>query len=450
MNPRTIPKLSCSTLAIGATQFVVHDALEMMSCRAGSYASSFTPSTIVTSSPVAGAEMTTLLAPASRCLRASAALVNRPVDSTTTSTPSSRHGSPAGSRSASILIVCDPARMASPSTVTSTSSGPSRVSYLSRCANVATSPRSLAATISMPAVLAAPACTARQKLRPIRPNPLMPTRTVTAEFSLIVVLLALAAPPFMPPDRTLPNSGRQHVGGQVRLGPGDAQLHRAPVGQREQPADPPGYRVLSQRGLGQLAELLQARLTVLDAELTRDDQVLGRGAAEDLQGPLHPRAGRHRGPGAAPQVRVVEVREPVRGGPDLAPHPPVLPGEHAVVGTQPGQQRTDRVAIPDHHAVHAADLPGLGVNLQPPCGADHGQRRLGAGAGDLQGHRPARLGQAAVRQEGAAPGGLAVAGGAGNHLPRQPADRPAVSVHETGLAGQVLTVLVHRTTYRLP
>src|SRR3954452_6740009 len=42
---------------------------------------------------------------------------------------------------------------------------------------VARSPRSLAATISMSAPLAA---TARKKLRPIRPNPLMPTRTVTA------------------------------------------------------------------------------------------------------------------------------------------------------------------------------------------------------------------------------------------------------------------------------
>ena len=36
MNPLTIPKLSSSTLAMGATQFVVHDALDRMSCRAAS------------------------------------------------------------------------------------------------------------------------------------------------------------------------------------------------------------------------------------------------------------------------------------------------------------------------------------------------------------------------------------------------------------------------------
>ena len=36
IRPLTMPKLSSSTLAIGATQFVVHEALEMMSCAAGS------------------------------------------------------------------------------------------------------------------------------------------------------------------------------------------------------------------------------------------------------------------------------------------------------------------------------------------------------------------------------------------------------------------------------
>ena len=32
MNPRSTPNASCSTLAMGATQFVVHDALEITSC----------------------------------------------------------------------------------------------------------------------------------------------------------------------------------------------------------------------------------------------------------------------------------------------------------------------------------------------------------------------------------------------------------------------------------
>ena len=58
-----MPNASCSTLAIGARQFVVHDALEMMWCVAGSYLSSLTPMTTVMSSPLAGAEMMTFFAP---------------------------------------------------------------------------------------------------------------------------------------------------------------------------------------------------------------------------------------------------------------------------------------------------------------------------------------------------------------------------------------------------
>ena len=139
IRPLTMPKLSSSTLAIGATQFVVQEALEMMWCGSGSYASSLTPITIVMSSSLAGAEMMTFFAPASRCARPRDLVVNRPVDSITTSTPRSRHGSWAGSRSARNLIDLSPTRMASPDTDTSSARVPSTVSYLSRCAIVAMS-----------------------------------------------------------------------------------------------------------------------------------------------------------------------------------------------------------------------------------------------------------------------------------------------------------------------
>ena len=76
----------------------------MMWCCCGSYSSWLAPITMVMSSSVAGAEMMTFFAPPSRCLRASAALVKNPVDSTTTSTPSSFHGRFAGSRSSSARI----------------------------------------------------------------------------------------------------------------------------------------------------------------------------------------------------------------------------------------------------------------------------------------------------------------------------------------------------------
>ena len=52
----------------------MHDAFEMMWCCSGSYASSFTPSTSVTSGSVAGALMMTFFAPALEVLRGVVAL----------------------------------------------------------------------------------------------------------------------------------------------------------------------------------------------------------------------------------------------------------------------------------------------------------------------------------------------------------------------------------------
>src|SRR5689334_3550801 len=175
-----MPKRSCSTFASGARQLVVHDALEMIWCVAGSYFSSLTPRTTVMSGPLAGAVITTFLAPASRCLAAASRLVNSPVDSTTTSTPRSFHGSSAGSRTARPLKPLPSTTISSSVEDTENGRRPRIESYLSRCASVALSVMSLTATISISVL---PACfcasTARQKLRPIRPNPLTPTRTVT-------------------------------------------------------------------------------------------------------------------------------------------------------------------------------------------------------------------------------------------------------------------------------
>ena len=68
----------------------------MMWCVSGSYWSSLTPSATVMSGSVAGAEMTTFFAPASRCFCAPSRFVKKPVDSITMSTPRSRQGIAAG------------------------------------------------------------------------------------------------------------------------------------------------------------------------------------------------------------------------------------------------------------------------------------------------------------------------------------------------------------------
>jgi hypothetical protein len=132
--------------------------------------------TKVPSSFFAGAEMMTFLAPPSMWACALVASVKKPVDSTTTSAPTSPHEMAAGSFSAKILMVLSPTVMESSVYDTSSASTPSTESYLSRCAMLLLSIRSLAATIS---TSAPDACTARKKLRPMRPKPLIPTRTVT-------------------------------------------------------------------------------------------------------------------------------------------------------------------------------------------------------------------------------------------------------------------------------
>src|SRR6058998_3513666 len=178
MKPRLMPNLSSRTLAVVARQLVVHEALLMMRCLAGSYAFSLTPSTTVTSGSLAGAVMMTFLAPAPMCLLAVAVSRKMPVDSTTTSTPSSFHGSAAGSLIAHTRISRPLTKMASPLAVTSALSPPWTESCLSRWARVFASARSLTPTTSI-SPLASSAV--RKNTRPMRPKPLTPTRILMEE-----------------------------------------------------------------------------------------------------------------------------------------------------------------------------------------------------------------------------------------------------------------------------
>ncbi len=122
--------------------------------------------------------MITFSAPCARCFAACARSRNSPVDSITTSTPSSPQGSSPGSRIASTSsgrpsTSIDPSR-----STTEPGKGPRIESYLSRWASVRLSVRSFTATHSTSPSSASPrALAARNTLRPIRPNPLIPTRT---------------------------------------------------------------------------------------------------------------------------------------------------------------------------------------------------------------------------------------------------------------------------------
>jgi len=124
--------LSFSTFTTGARQLVVQDAFEMMLSLAGSYISSFTPSTMVMSSFFAGAEMMTFFTEPRMCLQASLASVNLPVDSITISAPTEVQSSLAGSFSANTLIFLPPMVMESASEVIASCSVPSTESYFSK------------------------------------------------------------------------------------------------------------------------------------------------------------------------------------------------------------------------------------------------------------------------------------------------------------------------------
>src|SRR3989338_2653694 len=109
IRPFSMPQMSLSTLATGARQLVVQEAFETTEWFFGSYLSSFTPSTIVRSSPSAGALIITFFAPPfvmwftapltslPFLLTPSFFIVNRPVDSTTIWTPNWLHGRSVGS-----------------------------------------------------------------------------------------------------------------------------------------------------------------------------------------------------------------------------------------------------------------------------------------------------------------------------------------------------------------
>merc|ERR1719352_970795 len=82
MRPSTMPKLSLTTLVIGARQLVVHEALETTVSEA-LYFSWLTPITYMGTASFGGAEIMTFLAPPFRCSSAFSFAVKTPVDSQT-------------------------------------------------------------------------------------------------------------------------------------------------------------------------------------------------------------------------------------------------------------------------------------------------------------------------------------------------------------------------------
>ena len=174
MKPSSIPQRSRMPMIMGAAQFVVQEAFEMILSSPLSTLS-FTPSTTVTmSASFAGAESTTRSAPADKCADAFSRVRKRPVHSSTTSMSSLPHGNALGSFSAKAFTFLPPRMRCASSYPTSPGNTPCTESYLKRWESVALSARSFTATSSM----SVRSCNKRAVTRPIRPNPLMATRVI--------------------------------------------------------------------------------------------------------------------------------------------------------------------------------------------------------------------------------------------------------------------------------
>ena len=130
--PSSIPYASWRTLASGARQLVVHEALETIRSP-GSSSSSLTPSTTMRSmTSFAGTVSSTFSAPPRKCRSSFSRERKTPVDSTTRSAPSFPHGIAAGSFSAVIAVLRPSTYRNSRSAETSPSNGPMTLSKRSR------------------------------------------------------------------------------------------------------------------------------------------------------------------------------------------------------------------------------------------------------------------------------------------------------------------------------
>src|SRR5690606_34487023 len=168
ISPSSMPNSSCSTLANGAKQLVVQEALEMIVSDAFT-SWWFTPITNIGAS-LEGAEITTFLAPPSMWYWAVSKVVKIPVHSATISAPTSSHFRFLGSRSAVILMVF-PLTTRFPSfTSIVPSNFPCTESYSNKYARCSTSNKSLIATTSTLSLFTV----ALKTNLPILPNPLIP------------------------------------------------------------------------------------------------------------------------------------------------------------------------------------------------------------------------------------------------------------------------------------
>ena len=176
----------------------------------------------------------------------------------------------------------------------------------------------------------------------------------------------------------------QHVRGKGSLGRGNSEIFGPSIGGGQKAANSASDCVLGQRRISQSAEFFQTGLLVLKPKPTGLKQVRRNIFAENLKGSLDPRPSRDGCAGRSSKVRVIEVGEPVGGGPHLTAHPTLFPGQYGGVRTESGKQRPDGIAIAHDDTVGSADLATLGGHTQTPGCTDQGHRGFRSGGPDLK------------------------------------------------------------------
>eukprot|EP00701_Giardia_intestinalis_P001219 XP_001705043.1 Hypothetical protein GL50803_20836 [Giardia lamblia ATCC 50803] len=178
MRPSLIPNFLLTTIARGARQFVVQEALEMTFIVLGSYVSRLQPQTNIGAS-ADGAEMMTRLQPPVIWSSASFFVVKRPVHSSTMSTWVLPHGISSGFIDLKTEILFPLTVMESSEWAMVPSKRPCTVSYLSMYSMYSQSVKgSLIATTWTPSMFR----DALRAILPMRPNPLIPRRIGILDF----------------------------------------------------------------------------------------------------------------------------------------------------------------------------------------------------------------------------------------------------------------------------
>ena len=178
-------------------------------------------------------------------------------------------------------------------------------------------------------------------------------------------------------------------------------------------------------------------------QLTGIAQMIRRLMTQNLQGTLHASARRNSRLSATAQVRIIKIRQTVRGRTNLLAGTRLTPRGQGAGRAHTLQQLRNRLAVTHHHTVGAAHLACLRNNVQATSRTHQRERRLRTGTGNLQGRGTTRLSQRTVRQKRTAHDRLGVLQGAVHHSRRQATHRAATQIQQTGLASQRLTAVIH-------